>query len=375
MSDTDTNAIDSKKTQNEDGSTSEIAPNYLGFAGGLISYSLYILFVFGIVGSIGLYTCKIAQTNILPDNIEYMPFGNKIKKVDDNLVNINIIKEYGFFGLGWIFGETPKVFSTKLKFDQNSIMKDYDNGFIGMINSLKNSPENSSFLGLYIRDVFLSMISINNLYVNKIYGLFNEYLPETVIILFYPLFLVMSSIFMLIANMFLSFFYQIKYWGDFFMDRSVKDGKVRWNEPFTYLRPWRSFCLFLYFIFLLFPMNFIIASIVNTYAFLSPLFISAELDATNQSYGFIQCLQDVLLYKSQLFLILLTYGLIAESIQYLGINGVIGCSVGIIIAFFFLHLYNQYIPKDSTVSTPGLVAMKQAKMKGGNFIGGNKKHK
>ena len=360
----DTTAIDSKKTQNDD--STESLPNYLGFTTGLVSYSIYVLFVFGIVGAIGLYTCKIAQTNMLPDDMDYMPIGNKIKKFDDNLVNINIVKEYGFFGLGWIFGESPKVFSTKLKFDQNDIMKDYEHGFIGMLNSFKNSPDKSSFFGLYIRDVFLSMISMNNFFTNKVYGLFNEYLPETVIILFYPLFLTMSGIFMLFINMILSFFYQIKYWSDFFMDRTVRDGKVRWDEPFTYLRPWRSFCLFLYAIFLFFPMNFFIAFIVNIYTFFSPLFISGEINATKEPYGFFKCMQDVLLYKSQLFLILLTYGLIIQSMQFLGVNGLIGSLVGVAIAFFGLHLYNQYIPKDSVTSTPGLVPTKQFKMKGGN---------
>lgn len=219
MSTTDTSAIDSKKTETEDESGS---PNYGGFAVGLLYHAIYIFIVFGVIGSIGLYTSKVAQTNMLPDNMDYAPFGTKSPKMDDGIVNINVIKEYGFFGMGWLFGETPKVFTTKLKFDQAEILKGYENGFIGMINSLKTDPEKASFVGLYMRDVLFNMIAMNNLYINKVYGIFGEYLPETAVLLFYPMFLVLSSIFMLFVNMFFSFFYQIKYWGDFFMDRSVK---------------------------------------------------------------------------------------------------------------------------------------------------------
>jgi len=358
MSTSDTSAIDSKKTETEDESS---APDYAGFITGLLSYSIYILIVFGTLGSIGLYTCKVAH--LLPDNIDYAPFSAKSPKIDESLVNINVIKEYGFFGLGWLFGETPKVFTTKLKFDQSAILKSYDEGFIGMVNSLKTDPEKASFFGLYIRDVLFNIIAINNLYINKVYGMFNEFLPESIILLFYPMFLILSSIFMLFANMGFSFFYQIKHWSDFFMDRSVKDGTVRWNEPFTYLRPWRSFCLFLYAIFLFFPMNCFLPLIASTYTFFAPLFITAQVETTKQTYGFMQCFQDVFLYKSQLFLILLTFGLISNSIQYLGINGLIGCLVGIVIAFIGLHLYGQYIPKDNPASTPGFVSKK---MKGGS---------
>lgn len=359
MSTTDTSAIDSKKNETEDDSGS---PNYVGFAVGLLSHAIYVFIVFGVIGSIGLYTSKVAQTNMLPDNMDYAPFGTKSPKMEDGIVNINVIKEYGFFGMGWLFGETPKVFTTKLKFDQSDILKGYESGFIGMINSLKTDPEKASFFGLYMRDVLFNMIAMNNLYINKVYGICGEYLPETVVLLFYPMFLVLSSIFMLFANMFFSFFYQIKYWGDFFMDRSVKDGNVRWNEPFTYLRPWRSFCLFLYAIFLFFPMNGILPLITSTYTFFAPLFITAQVEHTKQTYGFMQCFQDIFLYKSQFFLIMLTYGLVTNSIQYLGMNGLIGCLVGIAIALFGFHLYKQYIPKDNPASTPGFASKK---MKGG----------
>jgi len=348
MSSSDTSAIDSKKTESQDSPSS---PNYGGFVMGLLSYAIYVFIVFGIIGSIGLYTCKVAH--LLPDNMDYEPFGTKTPKVDDSLVNINVIKEYGMFGFGWLFGESPKVFTTKLKFDQSDIFKQYNEGFIGMIDSFKTSPEKSTFFGLYIRDVFLSMVAMNNLYVNKVYGLFNKYLPESMIMLFYPMFLFFSSIFMLLANMCFSFFYQLKYWSDFFMDRSVKDGKVHWNEPFTYLRPWRSFCLFLYAIFCFFPMNGFLPLMVGVYTFFAPLFISGQVESTKQKYGFMQCIQDVFLYKSQFFLILLTYGLLTNSMQYLGVNGLIGCLVGIAIAAFGLHLYGQYIPKDNPASTPG----------------------
>jgi hypothetical protein len=160
-SNTDTSAIDNKKKENKIGSTS-VSPNYGNFAVQLLSYTIRTIIVFGIIGSIGLYTCKVAQANILPNDMDFYPFSDEIKKVEKIPINVNVIKEYGFFGLGWLFGENPKTFSTKIEFDPSASFKSYEKGFIGMLNGFKNNPKKANFFGLYIRDIILHIIAINN---------------------------------------------------------------------------------------------------------------------------------------------------------------------------------------------------------------------
>ena len=79
----------------------------------------------------------------------------------------------------------------------------------------------------------------------------------------------------------------------------------------------------------------------------------------------------MLLYKSQLFLAILSLGLISQSDKSLGVNGLVGCLVGIAIVFFILNLYNPYIPQNDPNFTAGLAPVKQAK----KIMLGGRKHK
>jgi hypothetical protein len=68
-----TSAIDEKK--NEETGSSVTSPDFKNF---FVNYMLSIIFTIGIgifiVGTLGLYTSKVAQANILPDNIELAPY-------------------------------------------------------------------------------------------------------------------------------------------------------------------------------------------------------------------------------------------------------------------------------------------------------------
>jgi hypothetical protein len=371
-----TNAIDNKKKENQTGTTRP-SPNYNDFAYQLFLNTIRIIFVYGIIGSIGLYTCKVAQANILPNNVDYFPFSDEIKKVEQIPINVNVIKEYGFFGLGWIFGQSPKTFSTKIEFDPSEIFKSYENGLIGMLNSFKTNPNRSNFFPLYIRDVLVNIIAINNYIIDKTYSVFNQFLPESIILLLYPLFLLFFMVFMLFVNMGLSFFYQLKCVGDFFMKKEIKDNKVVWKDPDSYFQLWRLFCLFLY-SFFFFPVVFLLPLFIFLYTTFSPLFNSGKIQNTQEKYSFSDFLIDTFLYKSQLFIILLTITLFTTTYSTLGPNATVGCVFGILIVFFIFHLYNQYIPKNDTNVTPGLVSSKEASdiVKGGvNITGGGSKHK
>lgn len=345
-------------------------PDYSGFFSGIISRVITIFLVVGIVGSIGLYTCKVAQANVLPDSMDFIPFGKKEKSVEEIPININIVKQYGMYGLGWLLGEAPKVSSTKIDFDINQVNKSYAEGLIGVLNALKNDPEKSSYFGLYLRDVILNTIANNNLFINKLFGALNQYLPESVILILTPFIYSFLFIVVYLVNVGLCFFYQIKYWEDFFMDKGTKNNNVSWYKPFTYLRPVRGFAFFLYCLFLFFPFMFILPFIVMIYTYLSPILISGKTERTNQDFGFFDFVKNVFLYKNQFFLFLMTLVLVSQTATSLGTNALIGCIVGILLVVFVFHLFGSTNVDDDPNLTPGLVSVKPAKMKGGTMTGG-----
>jgi hypothetical protein len=239
--------------------------------------------------------------------------------------------------------------------------------------SNRDSSKKANIFGLYIRDVIFNIIATNNSIIDKIYNLFNENMSESVILLLYPIFFFIFSILMVFVNMALTFFYQIKCVGDFFLNKNVKGNKVEWTEPFTYLQPFRLICLGVYAFFLFFLMVFLLPLFfILPYTIFSPLTISAKIQNTNESYNFMNFIKDVFLYKSQLFMILLTYGLFTTSLKTLGSNALIGCIIGVLVVFFSFHLYNQYIPSNDTNVTPGLVSTKPAKSNGKGFMSGGK---
>jgi hypothetical protein len=369
------NEIDKKKNKLQNNDDNSSKPNYTGFTIGLLTYSFHIIISFVLVGSIGLYLCKIAQANVLPDDINFYPFGEKINEVEQIPINTNIVKVYGLMGLGLFLGQKPeKEESTKIVFNSKEVYDSYNKGIIGFLNSLKTNPDKSSYVGLYLNDVISSVIANNNWIINKLFGFLNQYLPESFIIIISPMISVILLIFMFFTNIILCFFYQLTNWSDFFKDKNVKNEKVSWKEPFTYFRPWRAFVLFLYCLFLFFPVVSCLPLFTTFYSIFSPLGINAKLFNTNINYGFGSFIKDVILYKSQLYLILLTFGLLTQSSLYLGINGIIGCIIGILIVIFCFHMYNQFIPNntDGKYESDGLVSGKPAKVKVQQQGGGGK---
>ena len=362
MSDTNTTETSS--------SSSSSSQNYAGFISGLTQYSIHIIITFILIGSIGLYICKVAQANVLPDNILYTPFGDKVKEVEEIPININVVKVYGLMGLAMLLGQKPtSVESTKIVFDDKEVKASYENGIIGFLDSFKSNPERASFFGLYVYDIFAPLIANNNWFINKIFSFMNKYLTETVIILFFPIILSFLIVFLIFVNTILCIFYQIKHWSDFFMNKNIKNNTVTWSEPFTYLRPWRWFLFFLYCLFLFFPVVSCLPLITTLYSIFAPLGLSAHVYKSDKTIGFLSFMRDVIMYKSQLYLILFSFGLFIQSSTYLGYNGLIGCFVGILIVMFVLNLYKQVIPTNDKLETEGLVSNAQAKIitKGGSI--------
>ena len=98
------------------------------------------------------------------------------------------------------------------------------------------------------------------------------------------------------------------------------------------------------------------------YSLFSPLAISGKnVTQENQKtqMGFGDFCKNVIYYKGQLFLAILSFGLIGQAKTYLGSSGFAGCIVAVLFCILGLHLYNlSYNPKNDPNLTPSLAPKK-----------------
>ena len=95
----DTSTIDEKKTEDTD-----VTPDFKGF---ITNYISSIVFTIGIaiflIGGLGLYTTKVAQSNILPTEHNCYPYENDKPTIDpidcnifETLFKSSLLKTFGF---------------------------------------------------------------------------------------------------------------------------------------------------------------------------------------------------------------------------------------------------------------------------------------
>ena len=115
----DTSAIDEKKT--EDSGNNQ---DFKGFATNYVSSIIVTIGIFiFIVGGLGLYTTKVAQANILPDNIEQAPYTIFDRIVKNIPININVMRPT-------FWSENKDTFSQKVEFNSQEYLDSFSNSFL-----------------------------------------------------------------------------------------------------------------------------------------------------------------------------------------------------------------------------------------------------
>jgi len=143
---------------------------------------LHFLAVLFIAPSI-LYACKIAQSNILPTDINCYPYQSVDPVVQPVDININLYKD-----------PTSGIKeSQKINFPYNENNK--KNKMIELLSGLVNEPNAYSFTA-YIVNILLTLIAFDYSSVNVFLNLLNEYFPEW-FILFFGHYLVGGFVFVL----------------------------------------------------------------------------------------------------------------------------------------------------------------------------------
>ena len=355
----DTSAIDEKKA--EESGTSTTSPDFKGF---LFNYLSSIIFTIGIsifiIGGLGLYTTKVAQANMLPDDIELAPFTVFDRIVKPISVDMNVMRPS-------FFSENKDTLSQKAIFNSQEYLDSFNKSFLCSLK--KNADPNGGIFAnasLYFSFVYDNLVAKNFLAINTIF-FYLSYLPESAIMFLYGLFGIFLWIGLYFFNVCISIFYHIINIPQLFRDvkqtepeglfssifgekSKVNSSSSKWEatENITFLR----FIKFIIFFFLWIPIgllsSFITPAFFTIYALISPLFASYKLKQTStkqdKTFNVIDFIKDTFAYKKLFFFILATLSLFSNGIKYLGNNAIIGIIIAVIFAYF-MGLYTNEMPE------------------------------
>ena len=337
----DTSAIDEKKA--EETGTSTASPDFKGFA---TNYLLSIIFTIGIVifiiGGLGLYTTKVAQSNILPDNIEYAPYTIFDREVSPIPIDINVMRPS-------IFSENRDTLSQKVIFNSKEYLDSFNKSFLC---SLKKSavPTNGMFanLPLYFSFVYDNIVANNFLAINTLF-FYLSFLPESVIMFLYGFFGIFLWIGLYFFNICISIFYHIINIPQLFRSASYNNNETQW-EPMKEIGFIRFVKLVLFF-FLWIPIGslsaFVVPPFFTIYGLIAPLLTTYKLTqkATNKNktYNVIDFIKNTFAYKQFFFFVLATISLFSNGSKYLGNNAIFGIIIAVMFAYF-MGLYSNEMP-------------------------------
>lgn len=337
----DTSAIDDKKNKSEKPKNA------------LLSFSLSVfnqLLTLGIIlliGSLFLYTGKVAQSNILPTCLAFAPYTDVAPPIKELPVDINIVKT----GKG--------IWSTKLKFPLDENLKTIEKT-LGALKNMINGPKTSVFK-LYIATTLQEVIACNFKIINTIYNFINEFVPETLIVILGPF----LSFFIYILTGLIDTFYLMFLWFYnihlLFSEKTETATSTNWisGDMWGILTwYWSLFYIFWFIIaFFLVGMGLIIpilSFLISTFCIFFPLFMKSKNATTGKPYGLGETIKNILKFKMSIIMILMSINIIISANSNFGGYSAFVAIVACILLYFFTGIYQQYTPKGIDHSTSGL---------------------
>jgi hypothetical protein len=268
MSETsDTSTIDEKKAE----STSSNKGDYISNIGGFIS-TVIVLFIAIIIYYTGsgliLYVCKLAQSNILPTDINCAPYTDTepiIQPIETNIFQTD--------------GEKP--LSMKISFPYD--VYNSKNYILDMFREYKNES-NSNFLANYLISMIENVIQFNYLAANKILDTLNVFFPETVLVILGPVIMAFILTFIFIANHLYLIYLWFAQMGWFFKTNKniSRTGNPEWEDvtfgsPFNYSCAIGLVILFSVLFFFSFPVITILAGLSMSWCIFSCITYKAKM--------------------------------------------------------------------------------------------------
>lgn len=369
------NLIDEKKSDEEE-TTKEKAdwPRFFTSLGTGVLMSICVGVI--LVGSIGLYTAKVAHANILPDDIELQPYTNIERIIEEIPIYMNPLKIRSFYGLNFL-SDPEELYSQIAKFNSKDFLNTFSDSWLCNIEEWAKPGRILSNFWLFESNVLKPMTSNTFGLMNSIFYKMN-YLPEWLFMLLYSILFTIIFLVLYIYNFFTGIFLHLTNLYQYFLQPDANDPS-KWNKENPAYFNIKNMLLFFFiwittsFLSVLFSPFFI-----TIYCLLAPLSATYKLansDKTssnaNTVYTFMSFIKDAVTYKKTLILLLIMFQLIRATNTYLGSSYLSGVIIAILILIFGLKIFTTSKPTDDTteillkkISLPNL--SKQPTSKRGN---------
>ena len=353
---TDTDNIESKKKEQ----TNEVKPtDWKQFAVNF-SKSFLVTICLGVVvvGACGLYTTKVAQSNILPSNVDFAPYTNNDYTVDPPAsIFMNIIKIRSWKGFNFL-DEATSVHSQEATFIKETFTNSWLFNLLCFLDRYAtsnepNDPKTFSNLSHFIHSILKTNLSNSFGILNTIYSLLYK-LPEWVVMLFYFTVFPFIGMFLLFYNGIRSL---ITHLGNTTAAFSEFKDKQKWEDIplFDESRGWLNFfwviIVFIFYVIISFYLAFFMSCFTTIYSLFSPLMREYKLKNSDETYGFGTFLRDTFVYKKSFILILTAYTLLNSVNTYLNnSNYIVGCIIAILILAIGFNIFNPTDPTNNDIT-------------------------
>lgn len=353
MSTEEPTAIDEKIAE-EEGSTAKKAdwPEFFKKFGSGIITGILIGVVF--IGSIGLFLTKVADANILPTDIEALPYAQgKIRQVPVDLIYMNPVKNYDFFGLG--FWDEPISYNIQeanfINTNGLNFLDDFKNTWLCSLLAKANPKGLKSAFWTFEYDTLASNLCMSFTILQNMFFYLN-YLPEwATMILFAILFSVMIII-INVCNFFYSLLSHISHipalFAHVFYPKELNENADA-NHGFDWL-----FACFWFYIYLIIGFWSAILSpiFITLYTFYKALSakyyvrMKEQQPDPPQKMNLFSFIKNVLYYKKTFIIILVMFNLMTVTNEYLGSSYMPGVVIAILILIFGLKILVTEVPEE-----------------------------
>lgn len=305
MSDSsDTSAIDDKKVSNSL-NNDDFIKNIGKFLTSILLLLLATIIYYTGSGLI-LYTCKLAQSNILPTDVNCSPY-------TDSKPNIQPIKT-NIFSTG---GDKP--LSMKLSFPYNEYNS--KNYILDMFREYKNEPK-SNFLVNYFISMFETIINFNYSVFNKSFDMLNG-LPEIILVTLGPVIVTFISILIFITDHLYLMYLWFAQMGWFFKTNTNESatGNPKWEDvtlgsPFSYACAIGLVILFFILFFISLPFLSILASLSMLWCIFSCIGYKAEMGG--KIISAVPIIKDTFKYYKTIIMSILSFFIVVSAFSKLG---------------------------------------------------------
>ena len=306
----------------------------------------FIIYYFG--SGFFLFLCKLAQSNILPTDLNCYPYTDN--KPNIQTIDTNIFKTYS----------DPQM-AMKLSFPYNSYNS--SSKILDLFRSYKEDPS-SSAIGNYFISIIESLISQNYKFINYIANIING-LPEVLIVIFAPIiFSILLFILFLYDHLYLIYLWFAKMDWFFKINANSEQSKKPLWVDVSLLNPISYFCaiiLVLVFILLFFILLLglpVLPLITVSWCIFSCLFYTGEM--YGKSTSLLSIISQLFKYYKISFMTIISFFIIVSAFGTLGVLPGVFC-VSVIVLIYFGVISIDLFKRNTEVGLTKVVSDEQAK--------------